>query len=167
MPEDVGPKEVYAFFGLAAYHAQVLEQGVLNLAVALAATGQGRIPTSAVVESLYERLETRTFGQLLAEARRFVEVTETLDPQLTTALEKRNLLVHRFFALHSENFLSQNGRRQMLTELTEIGLLFKTVTKVVDAVHFSLVARFGLTEELVEQEVRRLIEQAAERDAAV
>lgn len=39
VPDYDDPKEVYAFFGLTFYWAQVLEQGLVNLAVALQAKG--------------------------------------------------------------------------------------------------------------------------------
>ena len=38
-PEDTGQKEVYAFFGLCSYYAQVFKQGVVNLAVGLRVRG--------------------------------------------------------------------------------------------------------------------------------
>ncbi len=39
------PKEVYAHFGLAVYRAQVMEEGLINLAVALSADGEDRSHT--------------------------------------------------------------------------------------------------------------------------
>jgi hypothetical protein len=63
-PEDFGCKEVYAFFGLAAYWAQVLERGVINLAVGLE-IGKSSNVTRQLVDELFARFDVRTLGRLL------------------------------------------------------------------------------------------------------
>jgi hypothetical protein len=67
-PEYDDPKELYAFFGLAFYKANVLEHGVMNLAVALMAEGNLGI-TVDDVNRLYESFETKTFGQVIRVAK--------------------------------------------------------------------------------------------------
>ena len=47
-PNYDDPKELYAFFGLAFYKANVLEHGVMNLAVALLAQGNLGITVAEV-----------------------------------------------------------------------------------------------------------------------
>ncbi len=61
-------KEPFAFFGLAAYYAQVLEEAALNLAVVLQLPEVDLI-SQELFESLYESFGRRTFGQLLRVAR--------------------------------------------------------------------------------------------------
>jgi hypothetical protein len=61
-------KEPFAFFGLTAYYAQVLEEAALNLAVVL------RLPEVNLISQelflgLYDSLGRRTFGQLLKVAK--------------------------------------------------------------------------------------------------
>ena len=69
--ESADAKEVFAFVGLAAYHAQVLEQEVLLFAMFLRlANATSRTPE--LVEALLERLDAKTFGQLLREARTLI-----------------------------------------------------------------------------------------------
>ena len=52
-PEYDDPKEVYAFFGLAAYWIQLLEQGILNLWVGLRISGL-KVPTWEDVRNFYD-----------------------------------------------------------------------------------------------------------------
>src|SRR5437870_5100015 len=97
-PESEGSeaKEVFAFFGLAAYHAQVLEQELILFALILHLSGRTGI-TQAKVEALFESLSVRTFGQLLREARTLTPIPVDLDDRLTEALRRRNDLTHDFF----------------------------------------------------------------------
>ncbi len=64
MPEGSGIKEVYAFFGLCAYQAQVLERGVINLAVGLHAKRLSSIAPEAV-EPMFDRAEQKNAGSTL------------------------------------------------------------------------------------------------------
>jgi hypothetical protein len=110
-PEDFGPKEVFTFYGLAAYHVQVLEQELLIFAMVLHRSGNSRL-TQSDLEALFANLEQRTFGQLLREAARLTRVPDEVAGQLKLALDRRNYLVHRFFEKHSEDFVSERGRAE-------------------------------------------------------
>ena len=90
-------KEAFAFFGLAAYCAQVIEAGALNLAVVL------RLPEVNLIsrelfDETYESLGKRTFGQLLKAAKPLVTLSEADEKLLGEALELRNMLMHRYFS---------------------------------------------------------------------
>ena len=67
-PENADAKEVFSFFGLAVYSAQVFEQGVLNLLVALNRVDL-KIVTQEKIDSFYESYSTSTLGQLLRATR--------------------------------------------------------------------------------------------------
>lgn len=66
-PEDYSEKEVYAFFGLAAYSAQVLENGLVNMVVAFKTFG-ARI-TRDQFDEIFSEHDSKTLGKLLQEAR--------------------------------------------------------------------------------------------------
>ena len=164
-PEDYDPKEVYAFFGLASYCAQVLEQGLINMAVAFHLAGTTTL-TRELIEQLFETMSAKTFGQLLREARNLVGMPEDLDTRLRKALRKRNRLVHNFFVAHSENFLSQAGRRLMITELREMIGLFSSTDKALDRVYLPLWGRLGITEERIEAELGVIKARVREEEQA-
>lgn len=67
-----GPREVFAFFGLAYYQAAVLEHGVLNLAVAMVGKSTPGI-TLADLDKFYDSFEHHTFGRVINAAKSKVD----------------------------------------------------------------------------------------------
>jgi hypothetical protein len=153
-PDGFGTKEVHAFFGLTAYLGQVLEKGLMNMAVALQLRNAGRL-TREFADELFDTMETQTFGQLLKAAREFIAIPQSLDAPLGAALNKRNYLAHHFFAVHSENFMSEVGRKER----------FKATDSELDKIFLPLSKRLGFTQERVEAELALMRARAEARDA--
>jgi len=168
IPEREGsdPKEVFAFFGLAACHGQVLEQELIIFAVMLHLSGRTRI-TRDDVQGLFQTFEVRTFGQLLREARSLAAVPSDLEAKLTEALNRRNDLAHRFFARRSEDFMSDTGRVEMIEELRTAALLLDEVDAAVTAIREPLSRKVGVSEELARSELEKMLERALARDAVI
>ena len=106
IPEREG---TLTFFGLCSYCAQVLERGLINLAVVLHARGLTSL-TSQEVEAAFERMERRTFGQLMNDVRGRVAVSAVIEATLEAALRHRNYRAHRFWVAHDIDFGSNPGR---------------------------------------------------------
>ncbi|MGY6564954.1 MAG: hypothetical protein ACXIU5_09485 [Halomonadaceae bacterium] len=124
MPEIPGidnccDKEVFAFFGLAAYYAQVLEEAALNLAVVLRLPEVNLISQELFLD-LYCSLGRRTFGQLFKVAKSNLNLSDEDAEFLGATLELRNMLIHRFFRERAEDFISEVGRQEMKKELQAI-----------------------------------------------
>lgn len=168
VPEREGsnPKEVFAFFGLAAYHAQVLEQELMILAVMLHVSGRTGV-TRADVDALFDTFEARTLGQLLREARSLTEVPGSLDAQLAEALRRRNDLAHRFFARRSEDFMSDAGRVEMTEELRDTTHLFEEVDAAVTAIREPLSERLRVSQDVAQKELDKMLARAAARDKGI
>ena len=92
-PEYDDPKELYAFFGMTFYYAQVLEQGIANLAVALQAKDIGGLTVGDVLEQ-FKGLEGRTFGNVLNATRKLTSIPASMDSDLEQARKYRNYLAH-------------------------------------------------------------------------
>ena len=154
-PENDDPKEVFAFFGLAYYQAAVLEQGVLNLAVAMNAKG---IPGATIrdLKSLFSTIEDKTFGQIIHAAKTNFQLPEELEKDLSVALEKRNYLAHKFFSNNAENFMRPAGRKNMIEELIEILEYIQDVDIRMDAYWMDAWKIFGVTKKWIQQETRKL-----------
>ena len=159
-------KEVFAFFGLAAYHGQVLEQELVIFAVMLNLSGRSRV-TREAFEALFDRLEVWTFGQLFREARSLTPIPRGLETKLNEALARRNDLAHRFFARHSEDFMSEAGRIGMIEELRATTGIFEDVDAAVTAVRVPLSSAIGITEEMAKHELDEMLARAAARDKGV
>jgi hypothetical protein len=152
-PVDDDPKEIYAFFGLAAYSAQLLEQGLLNLLVGVRILGK-QVPTWGDVRGLYEEADQKSLGQLLKTVGEATPFDPALVVRLDEALKKRNYLIHHFFVDHSEDLLSTVGRRRMIDELREIIALFKAVDPQVDDLWLAIWSRYGFSEDRIQSELR-------------
>jgi hypothetical protein len=164
-PDYDDPREIYAWYGLAAYSAQLLEQGLTNLFVGLRILGK-QVPTWGDVRSLYEDADRKSLGQLLRAVRELVPFDPALEGQLDEALKKRNYLIHRFFIEHSENLLSAVGRERIIDEFRTIIAQFKAVDHQVDDLWLAIWRRYGFSEERIQselQEVKQLLDSNQNR----
>lgn len=160
-PDYNDPKEVFAFFGLAAYCAQLLQQGITNLLVGLQILGKQKL-TWIHVRNLYDNADRGTLGILLRSVRELSAFDSKLDDELAEALKNRNYLMHQFFVDHSTSLLSVSGKRKMIDELQNIIAVFKSVDQKVDELWLSIWGKYGFTKELIEQELRA-VKQALKR----
>lgn len=168
VPEREGSeaKEVFAFFGLAMYHGQVFEQELIIFAVMLHLSSRTQI-TRADVDKLFETFEARTVGQLLREARSLTVIPSDLEPRLAQALRVRNDLAYSFFARHSEDFMSDTGRVEMIDELRAATALFEEVDAAVTAIREPLSQKLGISAELAQRELEKMLARARARDGEV
>lgn len=156
-PEGADAKEVYAFYGLAAYCAQVLEKGLVNLATGLHIDGLSI--TRAQFDTLFNRFDSATFGQLINAARVSIQIPSATETVLAEALAKRNRLMHDFFADNAAAFMTDRGRAQMIVELRDLVDLFQRADREVDELLEPIAIRRGLTEELINQLAAEMVEE--------
>jgi hypothetical protein len=162
-PEGSDDKEVYAFYGLAGYAAQVLEKGLVNLVAGLHADGLSI--TRAEFDTLYARFDSSTFGQLVRGLRTKIQISPDTEMLLADALAKRNRLIHDFFADHAAAFMTEKGRLKMIAELRDLVALFQRADRDVERLWTPIAERRGLTEETVSQMEAEMLREflAAER----
>ncbi|NOX67066.1 MAG: hypothetical protein GXO85_15040 [Chlorobi bacterium] len=154
-PEYDDPKEIYAFFGLAAYSVQLLEQGILNLLVGVRISAiEG--PTWGNVRDLYNEGDRKTLGQLFKALQKLVKFDTSIEEHLADALQKRNYLIHHFFVEHAKDLLSESGKRKMIDELCCIIGLFKMVDPQVDQLWHAIWGKYGFTKKRIERELKIL-----------
>lgn len=158
-PDYGDPKELYAFFGLTFYRAQVLEQGIVNLAVALQAKGIGKITVGDTI-ALYEGLEGRTFGNVLKAARTLTAIPSSLDTDLEQARVYRNRLAHAFFVANSENLLTAQGRATMIDELHSMLKFLIRVDKEFDKVWLAAWSAIGVSQSWFDTQFERIRKKA-------
>lgn len=149
-PDYDDPKELWAFFGLTFYAAQVLEQGIVNLAVAARAAGNQAI-TSQLIEDLYGSFSRLAFGRVLRIVREMVTLPNHIDADLGRALEKRNHLAHSFFVVHDHDLLSEEGRRKMINILRDDLSFFKRVDSDFDPIWQRAWHDLGVTQDMVDR----------------
>ncbi|MGF6970723.1 hypothetical protein OKW43_007818 [Paraburkholderia sp. WC7.3g] len=157
VPDYDDPKEVWAYFGLAFYRANVLERGVHNLAIGMLSK---EVPglTSIDVESLYASHDSKTFGQVIGLAKRLFDFDEQIEHDLQRALDDRNYLAHSFFESHDIDLLSEPGRKKMIDELVAIAIRLKDIDQRMDPIWMSAWRHLGVTSEWIEDQMQRYVQ---------
>lgn len=144
-------KELWAFFGLAYYKTGILEQGVVNLAVAMQARGVEGI-TVGDVDSLYDAFDRKTFGIIIRAARTLFDFPDGVAADLEKALEYRNYLAHRFFLSHDADLLTPEGKRKMIEELISILKFLNPLDETIDEFWMGAWEPLGITKEWIAEQ---------------
>ena len=158
-PETGDEKEVYTFYGLASYNAQVAERGLMQLALLLRLQ---RTPnaTRTTYDQEYEALARRSFGQILTELAEDQTLTDDLRALLQKTLGLRNHLTHHFFWDFAEEWFSQEGRLLMIQKLREATDLFCEVGDKVGHVVDDLLKKLGVGHDTMLQMFDRLLNES-------
>jgi hypothetical protein len=154
-PEYDDPKELYAFFGMTFYYAQVLEQGIVNLAVALQASGIGGLTVGDVLDQ-YKGLEGRTFGNVLNAARKLTSIPASMDADLEQARKYRNYLTHSLFVKNSDNLLTLAGRKAMIDELRSMLQFITRVDEEFDSIWRAAWEKIGVSQAWFERQIETI-----------
>jgi len=162
-------KEVFARFGLASYHAQCFEHGVVNLLLTaeLVAAGQMAIHQE-LWEKLVDHILDSSFELTLGNIIRRVQERISLDPRtiqiIQDAKQRRDWLAHRFFREHAEDFVTSAGRLRMLDIIEDHGTHIHEAMKIVDLIEAATAKHIGDTPERRQEFYRRYIEEISARE---
>lgn len=157
MDEDDHYKEVYAYFGLAIFRAQLLEHAIVNALVIcdLIPNKRHQIKSredwSAQVDQYMDGQFENTAGRLIKELRKYMVFSDELEEGLAAALKTRNFLVHHFFRERVTSWYTSQGRDSMIAELGAAGDQFGKADELVEATVRPLKDRYGLTENMEKQ----------------
>ncbi|RAR43432.1 hypothetical protein [Paenibacillus sp. MDMC362] len=110
-------KELFAYFGLAVYYSQALEQQLANLLM-LIKLSQGNVPSEEDFTQLYQRKLSSSLGQLVHEIQHYFPFSEEETHQLKEVWKQRNYIVHDYFKERIHETFSPAGRSRMIRELT-------------------------------------------------
>ena len=159
-------KEVYAYFGLAMYRAQCVEQSIVQLLIFFDffTINVPAFSTRDKWEEGFDRfdkeLSEKTMGQLLNLIRKLEILDRDNEIILSNVLKKRNWLVHSFFVDYALDFMSENGRNNMIDELSNSIALFNSVEDILKPISHNAALKYGLTDEVLD-EIEREICKAA------
>jgi hypothetical protein len=113
---------VHEHFGRAAQFAQLLEMeiGTALLAIDALETQSFLSPNADAYRRLKEAIDRQTLGRSLNQIKSQLQLTDDIESQFVSALERRNTLTHRFYVSHGLKFLDEAGRDTMVLELQSI-----------------------------------------------
>ncbi|MDT0206298.1 MULTISPECIES: hypothetical protein [Serratia] len=157
-------KEVYAYFGLAMYRAQCVEQSIIQLLIFFDFFKE-KIPkftTNDEWENDFDQfdkfLSEKTMGQLLGLIKKLGVLNEDIKNTLSIALKKRNWLAHSYFVDHALDFINESGRHDMIKELNHTIELFNSVEDILQPITKSAALKYGLTDEVLEKIQKEMCE---------
>lgn len=149
-PSSFDEKEVYAFFGLSAYHAQVLERALINYIAGDKLKKEEHISPKNF-DQIFNALEEKTLGRLIGEIRHLIDALPGYEAIIKESLNNRNFLIHNFFWHYAEDFISEDGRRKMIVKLREMTENFMIVSSKLEEATLILLKQKGIPKERVIQ----------------
>lgn len=164
-PKASGSKEVYAFFGLAMYSAQVFEKGLLNLVVTCKMLDKFNASRQDF-DNFFNEFDRKTLGKLLQIVKGHVEFDSSQEDQLDRALQRRNFLAHQYFWDNAEEMMSNAGRMDLMMELRNDIQLFNEADTAVESILDPLRQSLGVTDESLERAFLEIMANAEARDTA-
>ena len=164
-------REVYAYYGLAMYWAQCLEQSIFQNLLYFDHFPKA-LKTYTTPENWaedfdrYEAQElSQTMGKLIRRLREIGQPTDSIKDALSKALKDRNWLAHGYFADRAIEFTNPEGRTDMLVELNELRDSFRACAEELDAISMPAARKFGFTEEMLEKVRAEMTSEYANRKA--
>jgi hypothetical protein len=139
-------KEVFAWYGAAAYHAQCVEA---ELIIARLFLVRRRTPQPSDAETGRIDRDKRTMGGLLKLLTSELELDEGEAALLNTCLEDRNFLAHDYWYRRSGLLFTPQGCHTAVTELQEMSERLQKGNTVAEGISKRIRASLGISEELV------------------
>ncbi|MFY9270466.1 MAG: hypothetical protein WAO55_12060 [Candidatus Manganitrophaceae bacterium] len=138
-------KEVFAWFGGAAYAAQRFE---VELCILLLLTHRLKNPslTPEQMDHIDTKLSKKTLGILLSELKKHTVIHPNFQMILDSYLARRNYLMHHFFFDHGQDLLSRDGCDKMTEELKGIYALLKEADEMAKTMSRNVRKYFGISE---------------------
>jgi len=158
-PETADEKEVYAFYGLASYEAQVAERGLIQLALLLRLRD---IPgaNQDTYDREYGALSRLTFGEILKGLTADETLGDDLRTLLRRALQVRNHLTHHFFWDFAEEWLTEQGRLFIIEKLREAIRLFSAVDETVGGLVEEMGQKLGIGRHRISRIFEEMLDEA-------
>lgn len=164
--EDIHGKSrlIYAYFGLAVYYAQCLEQTFINM-IWLNRIFKKKVKSQKELESIIDAVENskKTMGNLINEVKTEYSVPDDLQLELRDILNKRNYLTHKFFKDQIWKFKSDIGMREMLKYFCDFIDSSKAVDEQMKDLHSHYTKKAGLTDERIAELEKEMEREELER----
>ena len=158
--ESESYRDVYAYYGLAMYYAQVLEHGIVNALAIFTLTPSENIHNKEtwekIVNDFYKNEFEKTMGKIIKEIVANESVNESVIGALNNSLKVRNHLAHDFFKEHAASFANKKGRQSMIDKLNEYKDLFISTDLEFSAITQEKRNLYGISDLMIEQEISRM-----------
>lgn len=156
---------IYAYFGLAIYMSQVLEE-TFSIMLWTDRIYKKKVKTNREVNEIIDSIEQskRTMGVFINEVKQNYSLTTKLAEELMSVLETRNYLVHKYFKLEIQKFYSDLGRKEMLEYFGNFIDRTKSVDTELNQYYSKYTDKLGLTKERIEEIVNEMKTEEKHRE---
>jgi len=162
--DDGRNRLVYAYFGLAIYLGQCLEE-TFSIMLWTDRIFKNRVQTNKEVNEIIDTIENskKTMGNFIKEVKQSYSLTSFIVDQLDKILKTRNYLAHKYFKLHITKFYSEIGRLEMIKYFCDFIDDSSQLDEQLKAYYKEYGNKLGLTEERIEQLKAEMKEQELKR----
>jgi hypothetical protein len=124
MKTITGIEDVFAAYGEAAYHAQLMEYDIVSIWM-LDSVSQGVALTRQDLLKFQEDWGKKTFGQSLKPLQKLNLISPEIKDFLEQLRGTRNRLMHHFFLDSAMDLQTNDGRDRMVAELQRMNALIE------------------------------------------
>lgn len=162
--ENGKSKNVYAYYGLAIYQSQCLEES-FSLMLVTNRILKKMLKTNRDINDFMDKLETskKTMGVFLNEVKQAYDLPEALKDDLSILLDTRNFLVHKYFKVNIQKFYSEVGQREMLKYFCDFVDRSRAMEDTLKDYYLHHLEGMGLTEEHIQSLMDEIISEEQER----
>lgn len=156
---------IYAYFGLAIYWCQCLEE-TFSILLWTNRIFQKKAKTNKEVNDIIDAFENskRTMGLLLNEVKNCYKIPQDKINDLNAILESRNYLIHKYFKLEIQKVYSDSGRKEMIKYFCDFIDKTKLIDDQLKTYYKNYTDRLGLTEEKINMMVTKMKDEEQDRD---
>jgi len=147
-------REMYARFGLAYYHSEVLHRGLCILS-ALSDQPEKELVTRLRIEECLAHAFSLTFGIIITELKE--KIPAELSTELDEACKKRNFLAHHFWYERNHLMFRTADVEHLISELGEYSDLFCLLNEQISKLTSRYNQRIGLTDQVLEESFNRIM----------
>lgn len=143
---------VYAYFGLAIYFGQCLEE-TFSIMLWTDRIFKRKVKTNEDVNEIIDAIENskKTMGNFINEVKQNYNLSTSIVDQLDKILDARNYLAHKYFKLHIAKFYSEVGQLEMIKYFCDFIDDSKELDEQLKVYYTKYTDKLGLTEERIEQ----------------
>ena len=139
-------KDVFAWYGSAAYAAQLFEVELVTLMLCHEKKEKPEISV-ADIDDLDSKLSKKTMGQLIHDLNKRFTLTDRFKNTLIGYRDQRNYLAHEFFYSNGSKLLSPKGCQELIQELQSKYANLKEADRVMSEMSSTVRKESGINEQ--------------------
>ena len=155
---------IYAYFGLAIYFSQVLEE-TFSILLWTDKIFKKKVKTNREVNEIIDVIENskKTMGVFINEVKQSYSLTENLATDLKSILDKRNYIVHKYFKIEIQKTFTDFGKKEMLKYFGDFIDEVKRIDSELNSYYSKYTNKMGLTEQRIEEIMTEMKKEELDR----